>query len=243
MIDLHSHIIFGVDDVPKTIEESRQLLIEAFNQGIRTIVATSHRRIGMFETPEEKIQINFRQVKELAKEIAPDLSILYGAEVYYSNEMLEKLKDGEVPCVNETSYVLIEFSRSTSFWEIRNALKNLLMLGLIPIVAHIERYQALENNEKYLKEIISMGCYTQVNSSNILKPKFFNDKNRVLKKRVKYFLERDLVHFIASDMHNLSKRPPYMKDAYEIISKKYGEKKARELFVDNPSRIIQNQLI
>ena len=243
MIDLHSHIIFGVDDGPKTIEESRQLLIEAFNQGIRTIVATSHRRIGMFETPEEKIQINFRQVKELAKEIAPDLSILYGAEVYYSNEMLEKLKDGEVPCVNETSYVLIEFSRSTSFWEIRNALKNLLMLGLIPIVAHIERYQALENNEKYLKEIISMGCYTQVNSSNILKPKFFNDKNRALKKRAKYFLERDLVHFIASDMHNLSKRPPYMKDAYEIISKKYGEKKARELFVDNPSRIIQNQLI
>ena len=243
MIDLHSHIIFGVDDGPKTLEESEQLLIEAYHQGVRTIVATSHRRIGMFETLEEKIQINFRQVKELAKEIAPELSILYGAEVYYSNEMLEKLKDGEVPCVNETSYVLIEFSRSTSFWEIRNALKNLLMLGLIPIVAHIERYQALENNEKYLKEIISMGCYTQVNSSNILKPKFFNDKNRVLKKRVKYFLERDLVHFIASDMHNLSKRPPYMKDAYEIISKKYGEKKARELFVDNPSRIIQNQLI
>ena len=243
MIDLHSHIIFGVDDGPKTLEESEQLLIEAYHQGVRTIVATSHRRIGMFETLEEKIQINFRQVKELAKEIAPDLSILYGAEVYYSNEMLEKLKDGEVPCVNETSYVLIEFSRSTSFWEIRNALKNLLMLGLIPIVAHIERYQALENNEKYLKEIISMGCYTQVNSSNILKPKFFNDKNRVLKKRVKYFLERDLVHFIASDMHNLSKRPPDMKDAYEIISKKYGEKKARELFVDNPSRIIQNQLI
>ena len=243
MIDLHSHIIFGVDDGPKTLEESEQLLIEAYHQGVRTIVATSHRRIGMFETLEEKIQINFRQVKELAKEIAPDLTILYGAEVYYSNEMLEKLKDGEVPCVNETSYVLIEFSRSTSFWEIRNALKNLLMLGLIPIVAHIERYQALENNEKYLKEIISMGCYTQVNSSNILKPKFFNDKNRVLKKRVKYFLERDLVHFIASDMHNLSKRPPYMKDAYEIISKKYGEKKARELFVDNPSRIIQNQLI
>lgn len=243
MIDLHSHIIFGVDDGPKTLEESEQLLIEAYHQGVRTIVATSHRRIGMFETLEEKIQLNFRRVQEIAQEIAPDLTILYGAEVYYSNEMLEKLKIGEIPCINKTSYVLIEFGRSTSFWEIRNALKNLLMLGLIPIVAHIERYQALKNNEKYLKEIISMGCYTQVNSSNILKPKFFNDKNRVLKKRVKYFLERDLVHFIASDMHNLSKRPPYMKDAYEIISKKYGEKKARELFVDNPSRIIQNQLI
>lgn len=243
MIDLHSHIIFGVDDGPKTIEESKQLLIEAFNQGVRTIVATSHRRIGMFETPEEKIQTNFKQVQEVAKEITPDLTILYGAEVYYSNEMLEKLKDGKVPCINETSYVLIEFGRSTTFWEIRNALKNLLMLGFIPIVAHIERYQAFEYNEKYLKEIIAMGCYIQVNSSSILKPKFFNDKNRALKKRAKYFLERDLVHFIASDMHHLSKRPPYMKEAYKIISKKYGEKKARELFVDNPSRIVQNQLI
>ena len=179
MIDLHSHIIFGVDDGPKTIEESKQLLIEAFHQGVRTIVATSHRRIGMFETPEEKIQMNFNQVQELAKEISPDLTILYGAEVYYSNEMLEKLKNREVPCVNETSYVLIEFSRSTSYWEIKNALKNLLMIGLTPIVAHIERYQSLENNEKYLKEIIAMGCYTQVNSSSILKPKFFNDKNKV----------------------------------------------------------------
>lgn len=243
MIDLHSHIIFGVDDGPKTLEESEQLLIEAYHQGVRTIVATSHRRIGMFETLEEKIQLNFRQVKELAKEIAPDLSILYGAEVYYSNEMLEKLRDREVPCVNETSYVLIEFSRSMSFWEIRNALKNLLMLGLTPIVAHIERYQAFENNEKYLKEIIAMGCYTQVNSSSILKPRFFHDKHRALKKRAKYFLDKDLVHFIASDMHNLTKRPPYMKEAYDIISKKYGLKRARELFVDNPNKIIQNQIL
>lgn len=243
MIDLHSHIIFGVDDGPKTIEESKQLLIEAFHQGVRTIVATSHRRIGMFETPEEKIQMNFNQVQELAKEISPDLTILYGAEVYYSNEMLEKLKNREVPCINETSYILVEFSRTTSYWEIKNALKNLLMIGLTPIVAHIERYQSLENNEKYLKEIIAMGCYTQVNSSSILKPKFFNDKNKVLKKRAKYFMERNLVHFIASDMHNLSKRPPHMKEAYEIILKKYGEKKAKELFVDNPNRIIQNQIL
>ena len=183
MIDLHSHIIFGVDDGPKTLEESEQLLIEAYHQGVRTIVATSHRRIGMFETLEEKIQLNFRRVQEIAQEIAPDLTILYGAEVYYSNEMLEKLKIGEIPCINKTSYVLIEFGRSTSFWEIRNALKNLLMLGLTPIVAHIERYQAFENNEKYLKEIIAMGCYTQVNSSSILKPRFFHDKHRALKKR------------------------------------------------------------
>ena len=92
LIDIHSHIIFGVDDGPQTIEESRSLLMDAYNQGVRTIVATSHRRIGMFETPENIIEKNFKSVQKLAKEIAPDLTILYGAEIYYSSDILEKLK-------------------------------------------------------------------------------------------------------------------------------------------------------
>lgn len=243
LIDIHSHVIFGVDDGPKTIEETKSLLIEAYNQGVRTIVATSHRRIEMFETPEDKIEKNFNSVQKLAKEIASDLTILYGAEIYYSSDNLEKLEKKIIPSINGTSYVLIEFNRNISFWEIKNGLMNILRLGLTPIIAHVERYQAFNMNEDYLKEIINMGCYTQINSSSILKAKWFNDKNKVLKKRAKYFLDRDLVHCIASDMHHLSKRPPYMKDAFEIISHKYGRKKAKELFVDNPQLIITNQII
>ena len=73
LIDIHSHIIFGVDDGPQTIEDSRNLLMDAYNQGVRTIVATSHRRIGMFETPEDIIENNFKSVKILAKEVESDL--------------------------------------------------------------------------------------------------------------------------------------------------------------------------
>ena len=64
-----------------------------------------------------------------------------------------------------------------------------------------------------------------------------------MKKRARYFLERDLVHFVASDMHNLDKRPPYMKEAYELISKQYGERRARELFIENPRLILSDQII
>ena len=88
-----------------------------------------------------------------------------------------------------------------------------------------------------------MGCYTQVNSSSILKPKLFGDTYKFMKKRARYFLERDLVHIVASDMHNLDSRPPYMKEAYEIVSKKYGLDKARELFMLNPEKIIKDQII
>ena len=86
MIDIHSHIVFDVDDGPQDWADSKALLEEAYAQGVRTIVSTSHRRKGMFETPEDEIARNFKVVKELAKEIAPDLRILYGAEIYYTSD-------------------------------------------------------------------------------------------------------------------------------------------------------------
>ena len=117
------------------------------------------------------------------------------------------------------------------------------MLGITPVVAHIERYHELENNEKRVKELIDMGCYTQINSSSILKPKLFGDTYKFMKKRARYFLDRDLVHVVASDMHNLDQRPPYMEEAYELIVKQYGERRARELFIENPRLIIEDQII
>ena len=243
MIDIHSHIVFDVDDGPKDKAESIALLKEAYAQGVRTIVSTSHRRKGMFETPEEDIARNFKVVKELAKEIGSDFAILYGAEIYYSSDALNKLENQQIPQLNGTRYALIEFSMNTPYREIHSALTNVLMSGITPVIAHIERYDALDNNEKRVRDLINMGCYTQVNSSSILKPKLFGDTYKFMKKRARYFLERDLVHIVASDMHNLDSRPPYMKEAYEIVSKKYGLDKARELFVENPEKVIKDQII
>ncbi|MVJ19114.1 tyrosine protein phosphatase, partial [Staphylococcus aureus] len=97
MIDVHSHIVFDVDDGPKSREESKALLAESYRQGVRTIVSTSHRRKGMFETPEEKIAENFLQVREIAKEVADDLVIAYGAEIYYTPDVLDKLGKKRIP--------------------------------------------------------------------------------------------------------------------------------------------------
>ena len=243
MIDIHSHIVFDVDDGPKSIEESKALLKEAYNQGVRTIVSTSHRRKGMFETPEEKIATNFLKVREIAKEVADDLVIAYGAEIYYTLDVLEKLEKKAIPTLNDSRYALIEFSMNTPYRDIHNALTKVLMLGSTPVVAHIERYHTLENDEKKVRELINMGCYMQINSSSVLKPRLFGDTYKFMKKRARYFLDKGLVHVVASDMHNLDNRPPYMSEAYELIAKKYGAEKARELFETNPSKIINDQLI
>ena len=243
MIDIHSHIIFDVDDGPKTLEDSRRLLEESYRQGVRTIISTSHRRKGMFETPEEKIAANFKQVQELAKQVADDLTVLYGAEIYYTSDILQKLEEGRFPSLGDTKYVLIEFSMNTPYKDIHSALGNVIRLGMTPVVAHIERYYCLENDEDRVSELINMGCYMQVNSSNVLKPKLFGDRYKFMKKRVQFFLERDLVHFVASDMHNLDDRPPYMQKAYQIVAKKYGAERAEELFKTNQEILLSNEFI
>ena len=243
MIDIHSHIVFEVDDGPKTIEDSRALLEESYRQGVRTIISTSHRRKGMFETPEAKIEENFKQVQELAKEIADDLTVLYGAEIYYTSDILDKLEQGKIPRLADSQYALIEFSMITPYKEIHTALSNVLRLGVTPVVAHIERYHCLENDEKKVRDLINMGCYTQINSSSVLKPKLFGDTYKFMRKRAQFFLEKDLVHFVASDMHNLDPRPPYMQEAYQIISKKYGESHAEQLFRKNQELLLRSEYI
>ena len=243
MIDIHSHIIFDVDDGPRTLADSKALLEESYRQGVRTIISTSHRRKGMFETPEDKIAANFSQVRNLAHEIADDLTVLYGAEIYYTSDILDKLEHDIIPTLADSHYALIEFSMHTPFKEIYTALGNVLRLGITPVVAHIERYHCLENDSQKVRELIDMGCYMQINSSSVLKPKLFGDKYKFMKKRAHFFLEQNLVHFIASDMHNLGPRPPYMNEAYKIIKKRYGRARANALFRYNAENLIRDELI
>lgn len=240
MIDIHSHIIFGVDDGPATIEESIELIKLAKNQGVRIIVATSHRRKGMFETPEKVIKANFIKLKEVVQEKYPDLRLCYGGELYYSKSLMEKLEKRKVPSLNASRYILLEFSMNTPWKDIQKAVNEVNLLGLTPVLAHIERYDALAFNADRVNELIDKGCMTQVNSSHVLKPSLIGDRSKEFKKRVEFFLENDLVHCVASDMHNTTTRPPFMKEAYQFVKKEYGEDRAKALFKKNPLMILKN---
>ncbi|MFZ7339954.1 capsular polysaccharide biosynthesis protein Cps4B [Streptococcus suis] len=243
MIDIHSHIIFGVDDGPKTIEESLSLIGEAYRQGVRYIVATSHRRKGMFETPEKVIMANFLQLKEAVAEVYPEIRLCYGAELYYSKDILSKLEKKKVPTLNGSRYILLEFSMNTPWKEIQEAVNEVTLLGLTPVLAHIERYDVLAFHAERVEELIDKGCYTQVNSNHVLKPTLIGDRTKEFKKRTRYFLEQDLVHCVASDMHNLSSRPPFMRDAYKLLTEEFGKDKAKALLKKNPLMLLKNQAI
>ena len=239
MIDIHSHIIFGVDDGPKTMDMSLALIEEAYRQGVRILVATSHRRKGMFETPEKIIKEHFIQLREIVKDIYPDLTLCYGGELYYTKDMLEKLEKKAVPTLNGTCHILLEFSKNTPWKEIQIAVNEVSLLGLSPLLAHVERYDALAFNKDRVEELIRKGCYMQVNSSHVLQPKLIGDRASKLKKRVKFLLKKDLVHCIASDVHNMTSRASYMKEAYQRIAQTFGSGRAQKLFVQNPLQLLK----
>lgn len=241
MIDIHSHIVFGVDDGAQTLEESMSLIEEAYRQGVRTIVATSHRRKGLFETSEETIWAHFQQVKERAQVLFPTVTLIYGGELYLTQDMLEKLEDQQVPTMGGTRYVLIEFSMTTPWKTIQKSVNAVTLLGLTPIIAHLERYDALAFDRGRVEELIAKGALIQVNSNHVLKSRWIGDAAKRFKKRAKFLLNHGLVHCVASDMHNLEARPPYMQAAYQLIKKDYGEAVARELFSDNAKAWLKNQ--
>lgn len=242
MIDLHSHIIFDVDDGPEDLQEAYDLVVESYKQGVRQLVATSHRRRGMFETPEDKNWENYQILKAVVERDYPNMQLYYGAEIYYTADVLEKLAKETIPTINDSRLALIEFSKNTSWKSIKEGLKKVLMLGIVPLVAHIERYDALAFDGERVQELIDMGCYTQVNSSHVLKVKMF-DKDKEFKRRVAYFLDYDLVHVVSSDMHNLDQRPPFMKEARRFVRENYGLERADLLFNDHAESLLTKNYI
>lgn len=243
MFDLHAHIIFGVDDGPEDLSASLDLLGLSYAQGVRHIVATSHRRQGLFEATEVQILDHFFWLQRQAKALFPDLTLYYGGELYYTSSLLPQLERQEVPTMNGTRFVLIEFSANTSYKAIHQAVSRLSLLGLTPIIAHIERYDALAFDEKKLNDLLLMGAYTQINSVSLLTPKLISDPHREMKKRARFFLDKNLVHLIASDMHNVQDRPPYMAQAFERVSKIYGQARADALFLSNPQTLLRNDYL
>lgn len=243
MIDIHTHIIYGVDDGPKNIDESLRLIKKAYRQGVRCIVATSHRRQGMFFSPEWLIHENFLTLKKRVSNMLPDLSLFYGAEYYYSDGLLEQLRAGDVVTLNDTNYILVEFSYQEKFEKIKDSLIQIIQIGYIPIIAHIERYESVAFNKVHVMTLMRLGVVIQVNTSSLLKIKWFKDKHKIRKRRAQFLLKENLIQVIASDMHNLSNRKPYMAEIYAKICKKIGKEIAVDLFIDNPKKIISGEKV
>ncbi len=233
LYEIHAHILANVDDGARNIEETREILKLEYSDGVRKIFLTPHYRKGMFETSEDEIIKQYEEAKKIAKEIGKDFELILGCEFYASGD-IDILQNEPTRVMGETNFVLLEFSDAFSYRDIQNKCSELLMNDYIPIIAHIERYSILRKNVEYIEQMIDMGVYVQVNASSILGLDGFN-----MKRFCKKLMKRDLLHFIGSDVHNLTTRKPLIGKCAKYVEKVMGEEYMKKIFIDNPLEIIK----
>ena len=232
IIDIHCHIIYDVDDGPKTLEESKKMLEAAYAGGIRTIIATPHFRRGMFECAQSKIEENYEKVKAVGKTIGDGIEILLGCEYYAEFEMVEGLMTKKHLTMANSCYVLTEFSTMTDFAQVRAVVYNLISSGYKPILAHIERYKCLRNKEERIKELINLGAEMQINADSIIGKE--GHKN---KKCCKKLMKEDLISFVGTDGHDSEERAINISQCVGYVERKMGKEYAEKIFICNPQKI------
>lgn len=230
--DIHTHILFDVDDGARDIETSIELLKMAYADGTRTVFLTPHSKNGGFDFERANKHIN-----ELVRALPEPAPKLYaGCEIFYSSSVCEQLKNGKLPTLAGSRYVLCEFMPNEPQSEILSAVRNLCKSGFYPIVAHAERYMELTADG--VREIVDSGGYIQLNARSVCGANGFKLKHHCAK-----LIKNSLVHFIASDAHSLSRRTPVLSGAAQYVTKKFGSDIAAEIFYKNPAQIISNTII
>ena len=237
-IDIHTHILPGVDDGAESMEETLRMLRLASEQGIRTIIATPHYAVGAKNTSVDLLRELRAQVQLEASKINPELKIMLGNEIYYSDSILDSLKAKEALTLADSKYVLVEFSTRESYNLMYKGLGTLIRAGYIPIIAHIERYHCLEKKDYQIADFVELGCFIQMNCDSLI--------GGIFDSTVKYnrkLVNKGLVHFLGSDCHDSKNRVPRMQAAVEILQKRCEEGLLNRLCLTNPVSILENTYI
>jgi protein-tyrosine phosphatase len=236
--DIHAHILPGVDDGSGSMEETVKMLKTAYDQNIRTIIATPHYVAGGTNSPKEQLIEIRDQVQAEAQKLDKEFKILLGNELYYSESIIDALKKKEAFTLADSRYVLVEFSVRDSYERIEKGLRELIYAGYAPILAHVERYQSLYKRTDLISDLVEMGSYIQMNSDS-LSGGIFNTEASLNRK----LINQGLVHLIGSDCHDSEVRIPRMKDTVKTLLKKCDERLVTTIFMENPMNVLQNNYI
>ena len=157
-IDMHCHILPGVDDGAQNLEETRQMLRIAFKEGIRLIIATPHHHPRRGHESPEVLYEQLGLVRTEAAKISDKFRVYLGTEIFFGQDVPEKLNHGEILTMNKRNIALLEFSPGDSYDYIRQGIQQVQMTGNKVIVAHVERYQCLLDDIGLVEELCDMGA-------------------------------------------------------------------------------------
>lgn len=237
MIDIHCHILPGVDDGPENIEASLMMAREAVKEGIKTIIATPHHRNNSYENKKNEILEEVSKLNSiLLKENIP-LEILPGQENRIYGEIIKDYKNGEILTLSNTNYLFIEFPSSSVPRYSKRLLYEIQIEGLTPVIVHPERNKELLENPNLLYSFVNNGALTQVTAGSIVG--CFGKK---IQRFSKQLIEHNLTHFVASDAHNTHNRSFKLIEAFKEIENDFGIDYSY-LLTENSELLLNNDAI
>ena len=227
-IDMHSHILPGMDDGSRSMGQTLRMLETAVSEGITTMIATPHNMPGKGCPPGSVVRRKVDELRRTVEQEGIPLEIVAGTEYYYREEVLDILDSEDAVTLGNSDCVLVEFEPLAERNYIRNALRNILGLGYRPVIAHVERYAKLMEDISLLTDMRKNGILVQVNAMSVT-----GDNGRQAKKDVRNLLKKGLVDFVATDAHSDGRRAPYMEKCAEVLYRKCGTEYADRLLFGN----------
>lgn len=214
MVDIHSHVLPGIDDGAKDMEMSLEMLRIAASSGIKKIIATPHYYRGYYENKYEDVYRLAGEVRNIAYKSGIDIEIIPGQEVLLDKYTLQLYREGIIRGIAGTKYILIELPMNAISKDTLDIIYELKIEGVRPIIVHPERYMYIQEKPSTINQFIEEGCLFQINGPSI-KGIF----GRSVQKTAEILIQHGVCDFIASDAHTVRRRSPIISDALELTKR------------------------
>ena len=235
MIDLHCHMLPSIDDGAKNLDIALGMAQHAVADGITTVACTPHIYPGLYENTKAGIIQSISSFEEVLRSEGVALELVCGADVHVDVDLVQGIRSGRIATLNDTRYLLLEFPHRGNIKMMQDCVFNLHRAGYIPIITHPERQRWIDEYYDSLVEMVKQGAWIQLTAQSI---------TGGFGKRALHWSERMLddgiVHLIATDAHNLTRRPPVLSEGRNRITQLLGKQEADNMMVARPQGILCN---
>ena len=238
MIDIHTHILPGVDDGAENFDEAFDMAVMAARCGVQALVATPHSNhdVGFVNYESDSLAERFVKLRSMLQEEKVPIQIYRGMEILASTDVVEKIARGKLLTLNRTRYALVEFAFDEEPWWIEAILKELLDAGYLPIIAHPERYFCVQEEPNYLYDWRKMGAFAQMNKESVL-----GRLGRHAANTAQVLLKYNLINCLASDAHHAYARTTDMTALMRYMDEHFPMGYRDLLMRDNPRAILEGK--
>ena len=235
MIDIHSHLIYGVDDGSKDIETSLKVLSNLSENGVTDIILTPHYIVDTnYVSKKTDNIIKLNELQREVKKLGININLYLGNEIYIDKDILKYIKENKMCSLNNTEYILVELPMSGVYEDYLDIFSNLINIGFKVILAHPERYTSFQKDYSLIDEVVATGVLLQSNIDSIV-----GGYGKEAKKTMKYILKNKLVSFVGTDIHNNKSDYSYINKAINKFKKYLTDDEINDILNKNAMKIIK----